>query len=75
MERVTLATGLLPVHCPWPLVAGPLTCNSLDEGVQGLTDRDIGGEGSADEELSELLRKLLGDLCQSAHRFNFFPFS
>ena len=75
MEGVTLTTGSVPVHFPWPPVETPPACNSLDTGVQGLTDGDIGGGGSADEELLELLRELLGDLCQSAISFDFFLFS
>ena len=75
MEGVTLTTGLLLVHCPWPLVTIPPVCNSLDTGVQGLTAEDIRGEGNADEELSGLLGGSLGVLCQSAVPFDFFLYS
>ena len=57
MEGVTLTTGLLPVYGSWPIVAAPPPCNSLDIGVEGLTDREFGGKGIEDEELLELLRE------------------
>ena len=71
MEGVTLTTGLPPVFSPWPMVAAPPAYKSLDMGVEGLTNRDFGGEGSEDEELLEFLGKSLGDLCCSVVSFGF----